>query len=65
MATDMSHHFTLVADLVRNKLKIDRTNDASRMLLARVIMHTVDISNPARPFEVCKFFGKGIQKEFK
>lgn len=35
------------------------------MQLAKVILHAVDISNPARPFHICHFFSKEIQREFK
>lgn len=64
MGTDMSHHFGLVSDLVKRPLQLDCNDEASRALLSKVILHSVDISNPVRSFEVGFNFGQRVQREF-
>lgn len=64
MGTDMSHHFGLVSDLVKQPVQLDSDEEASRVTLSKIILHSVDISNPVRTFEVGLEFGHRIQHEF-
>ena len=53
-----SSHFFVI------KQEFSREDPAHRSLLMKMIIKTADISNPARPFPICKEWAEHIQEEF-
>jgi len=66
LATDMSKHMGNLADfekLVENS-QLDRGSEENRRLLAKMVMKLADLSNPARPFILAKYWALMVQEEF-
>ncbi|GMH33176.1 hypothetical protein BSKO_01010 [Bryopsis sp. KO-2023] len=65
MATDMSSHFALASEFLKKTKIIDIDDENARTLLAKFILHCVDISNPVHCLEVGHCMSQRVIKEFK
>ncbi|RKO89920.1 hypothetical protein BDK51DRAFT_21883, partial [Blyttiomyces helicus] len=64
--TDMSHHFALLEQLgglVESALK-RRGPRRGRERMVNILLHGADISNAARPFEICRRWSDMVVEEF-
>merc|ERR1719261_260496 len=78
LATDMAHHFKMVSDIdVFYSLNDDKLNSgdpeiraevyrekATRVMLLNLLLHAADISNAAKPFDICEKWAKRVMDEF-
>lgn len=55
LATDMASHFNKLGNFKSQVLSesFDATNDDNKRLCCEWLFHLADISNSAKPFEVC------------
>eukprot|EP00937_MAST-01D_sp_MAST-1D-sp2_P001500 g1500.t1 len=61
LATDMTTHFTLKAQLEEKSIEeLKQQNE----LLAQALVHAADISNPTKPFEISKRWSDKLLVEF-
>jgi len=65
LTTDMKYHDNLVSE-INNKFinEINFTNDI-QIMICKLIIHTADLSNTMRPFEISKKVAFKINDEFK
>eukprot|EP01105_Mastigella_eilhardi_P017326 TRINITY_DN3985_c0_g1_i1.p1 TRINITY_DN3985_c0_g1~~TRINITY_DN3985_c0_g1_i1.p1 ORF type:complete len:805 (+),score=193.69 TRINITY_DN3985_c0_g1_i1:347-2416(+) len=66
LATDLSMHFSFVANL-KNRLAVSfspTTNDEDMTILLRTIIKCADLSNPARPEKVSRYWTAAVTEEF-
>jgi len=67
--TDMARHFNLVANFtetVRTKpLEACFANRKIRSQIVSMVVHCADISNPIKPWAVCKRFADAVTDEFR
>jgi len=67
--TDMARHFNLVSNFLvmfEGKGRADCfTNDKMRNQIISMVVHCADISNPIKPWFICKRFADAIAKEFR
>jgi 3',5'-cyclic-nucleotide phosphodiesterase len=69
LSTDMKFHTDLIKNLenkfmLGSKSKWDWESKSDRLLFAKIITHTSDISNQVRPFEVSMEGSLALKKEF-
>lgn len=64
LATDMGRHVELYNKIDATSHLFDATSVEHRHLLMQGIMKTADISNPAKPFHICKYWAELVQEEF-
>jgi hypothetical protein len=62
LATDMTMHFQLKSDL--DDLKTPDAVQTNNHLLAQALVHAADISNPTKPFDICKKWSDLLLEEF-
>ncbi|CAG9321702.1 unnamed protein product [Blepharisma stoltei] len=65
LATDMSRHFSDIAKY-KTRFSIDTPikDDIDRLLTMEMMMHSSDLGNPCRPWELCKQWTQLIVQEF-
>jgi hypothetical protein len=78
LATDMAHHFKMVSDVDMfyslNEDKINAMdpdvraecfrNKGTRVMVLNLLMHAADISNAAKPFDICEKWAGRVMEEF-
>jgi hypothetical protein len=63
LATDPSRHFTDLAKF-KSMFTSRKVDDSNKMPLLDMIMHAADISNPTRPWHLCKRWAELVLQEF-
>ncbi|KAG1670017.1 hypothetical protein FOA52_011173 [Chlamydomonas sp. UWO 241] len=63
--TDMSNHFKMTQEFKQHAPEFDPTSEADRLMLGKVILHSVDIGNAVRPFHVNETMSQRVHKEFQ
>lgn len=64
LATDFSRHF---ADIGKFQSKLSDglvEDEEGRLLCMEMLMHTCDVSNPSRPWDICKIWADKVMTEF-
>lgn len=61
LATDMSHHFNLVQEISES---IEDAKELDEKVISKIILHASDISNPVRPWDLCKSWSDMVVEEF-
>ncbi len=66
LSTDMAVHAQLVDDLKnRSSDKHERLSDVNEQLFfCKIIIHSADLANPTRPFEISKRWSELVSAEF-
>ncbi|KNC54079.1 uncharacterized protein AMSG_09744 [Thecamonas trahens ATCC 50062] len=66
LVTDMASHFEIMGQfqVVVQTRELDPTSESDRKLLAGVILHAADISNPTRPLAIFKDWADMVFAEF-
>lgn len=67
IATDLANHFKVLSKF-SNKAKgpatLKKNQEGDRVLLLEMLLHTADISNPAKPFLLSKKWADKVTEEF-
>ena len=65
LSTDMALHF---ADVAKLKAAVSSSEfdlqDKDQQIIMDAIVHASDISNPLKPFDICKEWTKRVLEEF-
>jgi hypothetical protein len=65
LATDMMQHSALVQSISDKKdCGFDSTSQEDRELLCNILVHSADLFNPVRPFEIARMWAGRISDEF-
>lgn len=64
LATDMAGHMEIVGKLGACVAHFQKEDKAQKLLLLQMIIKCADISNPARPFPLAKYWAEIVQQEF-
>eukprot|EP00276_Gloeochaete_wittrockiana_P022180 CAMPEP_0184335358 /NCGR_PEP_ID=MMETSP1089-20130417/3926_1 /TAXON_ID=38269 ORGANISM="Gloeochaete wittrockiana, Strain SAG46.84" /NCGR_SAMPLE_ID=MMETSP1089 /ASSEMBLY_ACC=CAM_ASM_000445 /LENGTH=633 /DNA_ID=CAMNT_0026659971 /DNA_START=231 /DNA_END=2132 /DNA_ORIENTATION=+ len=64
LATDMSRHMEIVNRLQATKSSLNFSLPETRQLFMQILIKTADISNPAKPFTICRYWAELVQEEF-
>ena len=67
LSTDMSTHFNLLGrfrDAIHMEGGWNPEQSADKLLLIDIVLHSADLSNPVRPWELCKKWSLLVGEEF-
>ncbi len=64
LATDLAQHMDILAKWNGIAYSFSKENKEHRVLLMQVVLKAADISNPARPFPIAKYWANMVQEEF-
>jgi len=64
LATDLAKHVELINKLQAVVENFSRENADHRLLLMQLLVKAADISNPAKPFPVARYWADMVQEEF-
>lgn len=65
LSTDMMYHNDIIIDMIhKNNKGWDWSNNKDQLLLCKIIIHTADLSNPLKSFEISKEGSIRICQEF-
>eukprot|EP00760_Papus_ankaliazontas_P021507 PhM_4_TR18697/c0_g1_i1/m.98744/K13755/PDE1; calcium/calmodulin-dependent 3',5'-cyclic nucleotide phosphodiesterase len=66
LATDMADHFTMLDTFRKKKLNPDSalSSEDNKLLLLKNVLHTADVSNPAKPKPVALEWSRRVMEEF-
>jgi hypothetical protein len=67
LATDLSNHVTSLSSfdaMLDSGMVLDKENEEHRATVATMLMRAADLSNPAKPFPIAKYWAHMVQEEF-
>eukprot|EP01126_Amoeba_proteus_P010174 TRINITY_DN13951_c0_g1_i4.p1 TRINITY_DN13951_c0_g1~~TRINITY_DN13951_c0_g1_i4.p1 ORF type:complete len:597 (+),score=128.04 TRINITY_DN13951_c0_g1_i4:68-1792(+) len=65
LATDMSKHFELLVNFEKIVTSgLDRDKEEHRKVVSKLLIKCADLSNPAKPFHITRYWALMVQEEF-
>lgn len=67
LATDLSNHVSSLSSfdsMLDSGIVLDKDNEEHRAVVATMLMRAADLSNPAKPFPIAKYWAHMVQEEF-